>query len=542
MRYLIFILVLFCHKCIAAIIPSELSSALPIRNEGWNRILSTSDSFTVLIHFQENSAELTVITFDKNHKLHATKKDHCKLFNPHAVNAIRGFYEIHKEAVLFIEQRIDNKNVLLRLRINIYSGVLIEETTLMVSQLFSYNTYTVLKWNDLCYVVTMCINDQHNDTVKIFKYSDDYKLIKTYAPNFDNIDFDNINSLNAEIDRSGEVCFCIMLSKKQPFDKQKNLKKISYYDIYQRVERYKAIYKSWKDDKYENYDNALYTYLLDKKRDEFIQTRFKLPENIYPFYTHFIYDSSAGQLKLLLTSSKVFYYQIAKTSSINSDYHSYLINIDFRKNDFTINPVFVNDSSSGANTLPLAFSGSCSSPYVISEEDVFVDAHGYLGNIIISGFANQRPTVSLPITQKLNALIFPANLINKHSSVMLNKEFLTQEYINQYASFDYFNANSSLYIIYNDYPDNFKRSRDSIIPVFQNYFNNPFEETDLFVYKVNDDGRVFKQRIFDHLSNDETISGMIQCGCFDDKTNTYATVVLHKNGKKMNLQIAWIKL
>ena len=107
---------------------SQISKPLDIGLKGWNRVLYMNNGNAMLFHF-EPSHTIQVKVFDSARKEKSNKGDKYNVLYSFNTNppVIKGVFEINGEAVLFIDQEINSKHCLIRLRYDAASGRLIEE-------------------------------------------------------------------------------------------------------------------------------------------------------------------------------------------------------------------------------------------------------------------------------------------------------------------------------------------------------------------------------------------------------------------------------
>jgi len=115
---------------------SQISKPLDIGLKGWNRVLYMNNGNTILFHF-EPSHMIEVKVFDSARKEKTGKGEKYNVLYSFSTNppVIKGVFEINGEAVLFIDQEINSKHCLIRLRYDAASGRLIEEKMIAVDKL-----------------------------------------------------------------------------------------------------------------------------------------------------------------------------------------------------------------------------------------------------------------------------------------------------------------------------------------------------------------------------------------------------------------------
>lgn len=104
-----------------------------------------------------------------------------------------------------------------------------------------------------------------------------------------------------------------------------------------------------------------------------------------------------------------------------------------------------------------------------------------------------------------------------------------------YFEYRYVNADNASYIILNDLPENFKKA-----PGDKLHTMTTISDANTVVYKITD-GNISESYLFGKpASKRATRFSMIGNSTFDERTNTYATIVV--NGEDKKARVAWVKL
>ena len=111
-----------------------LSEPVDIKETGWNKVLCMKNGNTLLFHF-ENSKPVVLLVFDSLHKQIASKSYPCNVLeiNKLKETVFQGLFEINNEAVLFMDQELQSKHCLIRMRFSVTDGVMTEEKKIAVS-------------------------------------------------------------------------------------------------------------------------------------------------------------------------------------------------------------------------------------------------------------------------------------------------------------------------------------------------------------------------------------------------------------------------
>lgn len=106
----------------------------------------------------------------------------------------------------------------------------------------------------------------------------------------------------------------------------------------------------------------------------------------------------------------------------------------------------------------------------------------------------------------------------------------------QFFSFNYVNTENGKYLIFNDLPENFhKKDADNIKTIAA------ASEMNTVYYELKN-GFFVKHFLFDAPKGDDDLSfANIASADFMDETNTFATLMVKRNGRKKEAHIAWVK-
>ncbi len=106
-----------------------------------------------------------------------------------------------------------------------------------------------------------------------------------------------------------------------------------------------------------------------------------------------------------------------------------------------------------------------------------------------------------------------------------------------YFSFDYLTTPGARYVILNDYPENFDKEQNSKKWKDVNYVS----ESNTIFYKI-ENGNVSKEYLFGKpTENNKYKFSYIASSDYQPATNTYATLIVQRDGKEKLARIAWVK-
>lgn len=178
--------------CLCAIIATaqdlkyEMSGPIDVNTAGWDKVLLMPNGNTVLFHFELRKG-IIVKVFDKARKEIASKKHICEVLDISVLDRQRAYFKaleaINGEAVLFISQYIDNRETLVRLRVDATTGDLIEEVKLVQSPTYKDLTEThVYKQGDKYYVICNTIVRGYSESNLLIKIFDEKHNVTSEIP------------------------------------------------------------------------------------------------------------------------------------------------------------------------------------------------------------------------------------------------------------------------------------------------------------------------------------------------------------------------
>ncbi|RYE20828.1 MAG: hypothetical protein EOP51_17015 [Sphingobacteriales bacterium] len=196
----------------------ELSEPIEISKMGLDRIVMMKNGNTVLFHFELRKG-IVVKVFDATHKEIASQKHLCKAIDINTLDLaeLKAIEAIDNEAVLFITQEVDNKETLVRLRINANTGGLIAEDKLIQSESFKNATKTIVLKQpgiDTYYIVCDKVRPGFvENEIFVNQYDATHKLIGTVPLTIDQEGYDYIDMHNAQIDNEGGIAIAVEFGK-----------------------------------------------------------------------------------------------------------------------------------------------------------------------------------------------------------------------------------------------------------------------------------------------------------------------------------------
>ena len=108
---------------------------------------------------------------------------------------------------------------------------------------------------------------------------------------------------------------------------------------------------------------------------------------------------------------------------------------------------------------------------------------------------------------------------------------------NQFLSYDYVNAPNGHYVLFNDLPGNFDRDEDET----KRKMATSVSATNTICFKLNGDN-IEKSYLFGEPDGKHSATfSYIESSDYNKETNTYATLIVEKDGRDKSARIAWVK-
>lgn len=545
MQRIIFLLLFQMAVCCSAQTSYLVSDPIDIPQEGWNKVLTVSNGNTLLFHFEPRKGILVKV-FDSTHKEVASHKHLCKILDINQLDQaiIRGIYDINGEADLFIEQSYFNNNTLILLRINALDGTLIEERKLVQSASFANKSrYSVLKCRNESGYSVFCMKNlvtHPDDTAELLRFNDKHELIGRVPFNVDTKPYDYAYLVDADIDRfNGAIGISLQLAKKEV----------------------SGIHPVFSRDLLAGYlpaGQSVFSYKLLKLPQD--------PPNVYStvLYGRFAYSAALQQANLVILSRTSYAYQDGIASGVHTNLNSLFIGMGdsglhaaWLANDKIAEyaKAYYRDTLATYNGVPTQiFSDDAGNSTVIYEEYAAENTveqgqnrmRTSLGNTGIAMYNAAGQEVwgmALPKAQSLRSYMSAGYIAERHSFKYLFRGHRPDDYEKQFASIDCYSNKNSYYIFYNDFASNAADAEDSVLKtVYQYNFENAFDNTNAFYYKVDQNREVKKYFLFGIPEKGQSKANFLESADYDERNNTYTTLLLFREGKKATCHIAWCKM
>ncbi|HXS35506.1 MAG TPA: hypothetical protein VN721_02305 [Flavipsychrobacter sp.] len=543
MKYIITLLLSFLSFSSFSQTNYDTSASVSIPLEGWNKLLLMKNGNTMLFHFEPRKG-IVVKVFDKSHKEIASEKHICKILDINALDRseIKGIFEVNNEAVLFIEQAVDNRQSLIRLRIDATNASLIEEKIIVQStSLGNITQCYVLKDQNSDNYSIFCYRDvkRHpSSKIELLQYNEKNEMVRDIPLNINIDGFEYLTLEDVNIATDGTACITLCLA---------NLKanRASYLtSIYSR--------------------RLVFAY-LPKSRDRFLTVASDIPDDIIPYYTNFTVDSAHRHLNLLLEASSqetlfqdgnmnllrflnpyLFIFDstnlnIRASMLVNNKINDYIRHFNVPYSSFAGIPVKMFTNAVGLTTV--IYEEYARNTNINIQSSSRVTDLGAIGITQYDDTGGESWGIALPKTQIINGLLSPTEISDRGVSKYLFRRNPTLNFQDQFASITCYNNNDRYYIFYNDFAKNYNNTIDSPGAYVSDYdYKKAFFYTDAFYYKMDQDRVVKKYYLFSTNSGDESKSNLLESADYDQESGTYVTLMLHRRGKEFTTNVAWCHL
>lgn len=513
MKFLFCLMILFsCSNAFAQDLKYSVSDPVDISQSGYDRLVQLKNGNTMLFHF-ENRKGILVKVFDQQRKEIASYKELCKIVDINTLDraTLEEIFGVGNEAVLLIEQDIDNRQTLVRLRFSSETGKLISEEKLVRSESFAKPTHmAVLKSNvdDRYHVV--CAKEKKGFVEKemfVTVYNEKHEAERTVPITIDQKGYDAVTLDKATIDKSGNVIASVILSKIVKFPTE--------------------------------IDRQLVVCYLPQNSQQFAYKKVQLPQmsHLDMKSTYNPFNNSINVLFTLLFFDEV---KNAKgTSTVHlSENMLMLMDPGTMSMNFT---KFVNDKVRNYVVTEIDtnqyFSGTVMDMHTNQYGLTTLIIDGYtkhVANIGMKGVTGLRHNISFcQLDDKGNELFGKSVPVSRLTSHNVYPGVLRRN--NSLASKDCFNTKSNFYVAFNEVEKNFdlklSEQHDSI-------YNVDF--TNAAYYKLNKKKEITKHYLFGQPVDGEYKHIYPASADFNEKSNTYALLYRHVKAGKPTMHIAWV--
>lgn len=520
---------------------AQLSNPLDLPSYGWYKVLQVSNGNTMLFIFEARKA-IEVKIFNPDKKEIASTRSLGKLISMNAIERsdLHGIYEINNEGVIFISQDIVTLPTLVAMRFDTETGELIAEEKLIESESYrKRNEYNVVRMQAAQGYAVFCMkNLEANFKEEIFlqKFDEQHNVTATIPIDDNRSEYDYVKHVSTCTGPEGGIMITL------------NCRKIIHYpDVI---------------------NNKLLICYLPPDAKKFSMALAETPEKFIPYYSMYSYNDFGKKLNVLLINAvkgkfeaglrkydKIFYnnqFLMLDANDINNHTNSYIIH--HKANDYLQENT---DTNSSIDPVPIRmYTNKFGLNTVISEEnkrDIILDkvnTNGtLLGNIVVTQ-VNDRGAETwatiIPKTQILINTLYTSYELNKRGTLKLpfRRNNLFEDWIFQFASFNSFmNSNGDCYVIYNDLQDNFDRTIQDNLDTMTTYtYKEHLQNCNIVCYKIGRRKTVEKSLLLKDKYADLNYSAVIESSDFDERTNTFASLITVSKDRKYQFRMLWKNL
>jgi len=519
----------------------ETSTSFDEPEDGWNKLIQMKNGNTLFFHFTKKEG-IDVTVYDKSRNQIATKEITSELWEPKKMktSVVEGLYEINGQAVIFLQQTLDRTPTLFRLIFDANTGELLKEKKLgtipkygafagyamVFGGVDASDFYVEKDPNSDCYAVVLFNGFAHEsgERIKVVHYNGMHKKISSAYYDSPEGQFKYLRYIGMTVDGEKSVHICaygfnsktdesgadarVIVSKLNGGDSTFTHKLLDFTDDFRDT---KAVMK---------YNKG--TGMIELMTLTFLKSKHKT--NYYLPLISYIDPET-----LFITSSQVL------TTKKASDYmQAHLDNTD-GYNGLPQDMIINND-----NSTTILYEEQ-SQQVIYNHTGGVSSTSTTLGNIGIAELDNkgtEKQGYAILKKQHATGLFDPLYLSHKGKGIWSYRGgggFMKLNN-NAFLSFDYVNTDKNRYIIFNDYPSNFERGED----VKKRKEVTTISGANTIYYRLHN-GEFDKDYLFGTPSSDDQSNFCyVESSDFNKETNTYATLLMSRDGRKKEAKIAWV--
>lgn len=519
----------------------ELSDKLDISQAGWDKILQVSNGNTMLFHFEARKP-IVVKVFGPDRKEVGGHRFIGKLVDVVALenSELHGIYEINGEAVIFISQAINNKNTLVALRFNTQTGKLIKEQELATSPSFNRkNDYSLVRNTVNGGYAVFCMRDLRaakEETLSMLVFDEQHNMVREVMMSLDTKEYDYVKHISTCVGSDGTIAVTL------------DCIKIIHYP-----------------DENDHYFAVCY---LPVDATAFSNVTTRLPQKIGPYYSAYTYNDFGSTLNMFLVNATTLEVKNGLETLWDVRYTPFMLRYS-KANlaDMKFTPIVHDmarkqlgeevDDPGKADLVPIRiYTNKFGMNTVISEENNIgvrfpngSDVGTFIGNIAVTQMSDEGKEVwsaTMPKMQFLLRSLTAKELSERGTHTYLfRRSDPTSDWLYQFASFyPIMTPKGDCYIIYNDKQSNFNRSvSEEIEPVSSYTDNTNITHTNAVCYKITRKKELTKHYLLDDAPDAASPGAvMLEGADYNDKANTFSSVVCQWEDGKSVLKMSWVKL
>jgi hypothetical protein len=525
----------------------SLSQPFEEPEDGWNKVMQLSNGNTFFLHFTKKEG-IEVTVYDPAHKVISQKQLTSQLWNPRAMrqSIVEGLYEIQGQPVLFIQQLQDRTPTLFRLRLDAQTGEIEKEKQIGSMERYKSGSAWAMAYGGVDASDVFVEKDPASDAyavayfngfakesgkrIEVVHYSGNHKILNRsyYFDSTAESPFKYVKFIGMTVLGEKQVSVCTY-----GFNTEKSGGKDSRVIVSKLAKNENTFRHNMLD-------------FSDDFRDTKAIMRFNPGTNMIQLLT----------LTLMQTKSKFF-------SNKNSSYYLTLLSFIDPENltvAFTKPMVSEKVSTYAMSNFGLKDGYSGMPQNMIINEDKtttllmeemttqtttqngrMVRQQTFLGGIGISELSDRGTEESgyvLPKLQAASGVIPPLYISHKSQGFWSyggGNGMMGMANNNAFMSYDYVDAGKDRYILYNDYPSNLRRENSAKRKTVA-----AISDANTVCFKIKD-GHTDQFLPFGTPTDDRVSNfSYIESSDFLPATKTYATLMVHRDGRKKEAHIAWI--
>ncbi|HXS37924.1 MAG TPA: hypothetical protein VN721_14570 [Flavipsychrobacter sp.] len=545
--FVLFALMMCAHFTKAQTPHIEMSEPFDEPEEGnWNKLLQLKNGNTFYFHFtKKDGIEVTV--YDKNRKQIASNTLTSNLWEPGKMkeSKIEGLYEINGEPVIFLHQLLNRTPTLFRLRLNPDNGKLVEEKLMGTIQRYgAFAGYAMalghVSESDFfiekdprtdCYGVVYFNGFAHEsgERIKVEHYNGEHKLINSAYYDAPDGQYKYLRFIAMTVEGDRNIFLAVYGFNTQASGGDDSRVIISKLSADVNVFKQKIL------DNTEDFKNTTATMTYNPGRQVLQLLTLTYLTTKSKFFSH----KSTSTFLPLITDIDPMTLSVTSSQPLAGEKVSEYMKANLDQDD-GFNGIPQTMVINKDNTTTILSEESETKTIVDSRTGTIMSEKTLLSNIGISELdANEKELYGYGIlkSQQANGYIPNLYLSEKDNGYWYYQRTPAMQLNNNpFLSFDYVNTNSNRYIIFNDYPDNFdkdeKKKRKTVTTI---------SDANTIYYVLNN-GQMTKHYLFGEPESDRKSKfSYIASSDYLQNTNTYATIIVERDGRDKQARIAWVK-
>ena len=512
----------------------EKSEAFDEPDNGYNKLLQMKNGNTFFFHFQKREG-IEIDVYNKERKVSATQDISSDLWDTKKMGRITvaGLYEINGEAVLFIVETEGRVPTLYRMRFNGTTGAKIKEEEIGSSSkskafAFIQETNSIFVEKDPesdCYAVIFFngYSKDPDDRIKLMHFDGNHQQIGFAYYDSPDENFKYLRFISAVVDGNKRVF----------------------------ISTYGAASLRGKEGK-------VFISSLKAGDKAFVNKALNFTEDFKDTKSLMAYNRGTNSLQMLtmsFTTASIGFFG----GGTKAKYLSFMSYIDPESLDLkSVKPVMgqkIMEYSHSTLKTDLDYKGlpqnmiinKDNSTTILSEELTYkivttrtgnsttTQEWTYMGGIAtneLNADGSEKSGYWIKKMQKADGIYPPLYI----SSRTKGRWTALSTGNNSYYSYDYVNTDNNRYIIFNDNDQNFDKEEDEKKRKVVTKVN----KLNTICYSLNGGG-VNKSFLFGEAEDGKSNSVFIDASDYDKSLNTYATIMVERDGRDRSAKIAWIK-